>query len=79
MGCREFRNCALGRPHYPGERWPEFDCDGSGSGGDAIKGAHAFVMDVRFLGEYKVPTDERRLTWTCQSSATGELTCKDWQ
>src|ERR1039457_1891473 len=63
----EFRNCALGRPHYPGERWPEFDCDGSGSHGAAIKGAHAFVMDVRFLGEYKVPTDERRLTWTCQS------------
>ena len=77
----EFRNCRLGRPHYSGDRWPEFDCDGSGSHGEAIGGAHAFVMDVRFLGEYKVPTDDRHWTWTCQSSVsgTGELTCRDWQ
>jgi hypothetical protein len=77
----EFRNCRLGRPHSPGDRWPEFECDGGGSHGDAIKGAHAFVMDVRFFGEYKVPTDDSHLTWTCQSSVTGtgELTCKDWQ
>lgn len=76
----EFRNCRLGHPHYSGDRWPNFDCDGRGSQGEeAIGGAHAFVMDVRFSGEYKVPTDDRVLTWTCQSSATGELTCKDWQ
>lgn len=78
----EFRNCRLGRPHYLGDRWPELGCDGRGSQGEeAVGGAHAFVMDVRFSGEYKVPTDERVLTWTCQSSitGTGELTCKDWQ
>lgn len=77
----EFRNCRLGHPHYAGDRWPELDCDGGGSHGDATKGAHAFVMDVRFMGEYKVPTDDRYSTWTCQSSATGmgELTCKEWQ
>jgi hypothetical protein len=76
----EFRNCQLGRPHYSGDRLPEFSCDGSGSLGEATSGAHAFVMDVRFLGEYKVPADDRRWTWTCQSSVTGtgELTCKEW-
>ena len=26
----EFRNCRLGRPHYSGDRWPEFECDGVG-------------------------------------------------
>jgi hypothetical protein len=77
----EFRNCRLGHPHYLGDRWPEFDCDGFGSHGDAVKGAHAFVMDVRFVGDYKIPTDDRVSTWTCQSSGTGagELTCKEWQ
>jgi hypothetical protein len=79
----EFRNCRLGHPHYAGDPWPEFDCDGSGSHGEATPGTHAFVMDVRFMGEYKVPTntDSRYWTWTCQSSiaGTGELTCKGWQ
>jgi hypothetical protein len=77
----EFRNCRLGRPHYSGDRWPEFECDGVGSHGDAVQGAHTFVMDVRLFGKYKVPTDGTHLTWTCQSSVTGtgELTCKDWQ
>lgn len=73
----EYRNCRLARPHYKGDLWPEFDCDGSGSINDAVQGTHAFVMDVRFLGEYIVPTDVRRLTWTCQLSTSNELICRD--
>ncbi len=51
----------------------------AGSHGEATKGAHAFVMDARFLGEYKVPTDEHHSMWTCKSSETDteELTCKN--
>ncbi len=75
----ELRNCGLGRPR--GFRWPELHCDGRGSHGDALQGVHAFAMDVRFLGNFVVPTDERTPAWTCQSSAagTGDLTCRDWQ
>ena len=41
----------------------------------------AFAGRVAGPGEYKVPTDERYATWTCQSAAagTGEPTGKDWQ
>lgn len=77
----EYRNCRLKPPHYAGDRWPELECDGRGSHGDAVQGAHAFVMDVRFSGVYRLYTDGRYETWTCQSSGggTGELTCRDWQ
>lgn len=76
----EYRNCRMKRPHYSGGLWPELECDGTGSNGNAVQGAHAFVMDVRFSGTYKIYRDGRSDTWTCQSSAagTGELTCRDW-
>jgi hypothetical protein len=76
----EMRNCRLKQPNS-GESWPEFDCDvqGSRSHGMLEGTLHAYVMDVRFLGEYHVPSDDRAFTWTCTLSRDGELSCRDWK
>lgn len=75
----EIRNCRVRQPHYSSNEWPGLECDGPGSKGDAIPGAHAFVEDVLFDGKFAIPpTKEQGFTWTCQLLHDVQIECRDW-
>lgn len=74
----ELRNCQI-KQHFADNKWPELECDGSGSKAEALAGAHSFAMDIRFEGEWRIPpTKEQGFTWTCQTR-DHDISCKDWQ